>query len=100
MVRKHSVEPAQRDDDPASGDGRKRMKVPERVAQFLKDKQPARYCDDCLADQLELERRQQAQQATAALAAGSGFLREKGRCSLCGKTAKLVSAAEADSSCG
>ena len=75
---------------PADGADRKRMKVPERVAQFLKGKRPARYCDDCLADRLQLERRQQAQQATAALGAASSFLRESGTCSVCFKTAKLV----------
>ena len=99
-MREHLVKPVRRDDDPATENGRARMKVPERVARFLKNNQPARYCDDCLAYRLELAKRQQAQQATAALAAAPGFLREKGKCSSCGKAAKLVSAAEADSSCG
>ena len=72
------------------------MGVPERVEQFVRKNRPARYCDDCLAHRLELKRRQQAQQATAPLGAGPGFLRETGKCSVCGKTAKVINAVEAD----
>ena len=68
------------------------MRVPERVEQFVRENRPARYCDDCLADQLDLKRRQQAQQATAALGAGPGFRRERDTCSACGKTAQTISA--------
>jgi len=50
------------------------------------------YCDDCLADELPLKRRQQAQATTASLALTSEFSRGKRICSLCGKNNDVIHA--------
>ncbi len=63
--------------------------VPERITNFLKERESTPYCDDCLAKKLGLQRRQQAQQATSAFAQTGNFLRSKGLCFECGKD-KLV----------
>jgi hypothetical protein len=68
------------------------MTVPERVAQFLNERRPAAFSDDPVASELNLERRQQAQQATAPLGAGPGYTRVNGRCSVCWETKKVISA--------
>lgn len=59
--------------------------VPERITDFLKERENTPYCDDCIARQLGLEQRQQAQQATSALGQTGKFLRSKGLCFDCGK---------------
>jgi hypothetical protein len=65
------------------------MSIAERVNKFLTDHQPAAFCDDCLAERLQLSRRQQAHRVTSALGTTSNFSRANGRCSLCGDE-KLV----------
>jgi len=57
------------------------MTVPERISTFLTDHKGAAFCDDCLKDSLRLARRQQAQQATSALATSSSFRRQTAACS-------------------
>jgi hypothetical protein len=63
--------------------------IPERITNFLREREGTPYCDDCIAKQLGLERRQQAQQATSALGQTGKFLRSKGLCFDCNKD-KLV----------
>ena len=65
------------------------MTVPERVSTFLTDNRGKAFCDDCLKDRLRLARRQQAQQATSALATAPSFRRQTASCSRCGDE-KLV----------
>jgi hypothetical protein len=45
------------------------MTVPERVAEFLIEQRPAKFCDECIKKALNLQRHQQAQQATSGLGA-------------------------------
>ena len=65
------------------------MIVPERISAFLTQHRGEAFCDDCLKDRLQLARRQQAQQASSALAASPGFRRQTAACSCCGSE-KLV----------
>jgi hypothetical protein len=37
------------------------MTVPERVVAFLAKNRPAAFCDDCIAEQLKLTKRQEVQ---------------------------------------
>lgn len=65
------------------------MTIEERVAAFLRGHDGTNYCDDCLADEMGLEDRQQARNAAAALGASGDFDRGQRTCSVCGET-KLV----------
>lgn len=49
------------------------------------------YCDDCIAKELNLSRRQ-ANRTTSLLSATCNFCREKGVCSLCGAQRKVIEA--------
>jgi hypothetical protein len=66
--------------------------APERVALFLKAHPGTDFCDDCLRDLVELTRRQQAQQATSALSASTGFNRDRRVCSRCRSPKKVIRA--------
>ena len=66
--------------------------VPDRVKLFLRENRLARYCNACIKKKLGLKRPQQAQQATAPLDSEEGFTRERGRCSECGRTRKVIRA--------
>ncbi len=61
----------------------------DRVNAFLTVRRPNRFCDDCIAESLEFERRQDAQKATSTLETMGSFHRALGVCSMCGKE-KLV----------
>jgi hypothetical protein len=65
------------------------MSIPEQVSTFLKDRGGKAYCDDCIAKNVPLKRRQQAQRVTGALAMTGDFVREEGGCAECGAD-KLV----------
>jgi hypothetical protein len=65
------------------------LSIPERVVAFLKKHPKTPYCDDCIKENVQLKRRQQAQRVTGALATTHDFLREAGKCSECGDS-KLV----------
>ncbi len=65
------------------------MTVPERVREFLLQNRGSEYCDDCIADQLGLRRRQQAQQATSPLTGTGPFDRQDGTCCVCGRNKKV-----------
>lgn len=51
---------------------------------------PLRWCDDCLARELELPRRQQAQAITGVLEELPRYERGIGACDFCKKTSKMV----------
>ncbi len=53
------------------------MTVEERIAQFLLARPGQPYCDDCLADELAINRHQ-ARNATSALGASGRFRRNYG----------------------
>jgi hypothetical protein len=65
------------------------MTIAERVSDWLKQKKSARFCDDCIKEELNLSRRQQAFRVTSALGTTSEFERQTGDCTSCGKE-KLV----------
>jgi hypothetical protein len=64
--------------------------VPKRVAAFIAGGKPNGFCDDCIAAALKLKRRQQAQQATAALGVSREYVRRDGRCSVCGAAKTVI----------
>jgi len=65
------------------------MSVAKQVKGFLFLFQDRSFCDDCIAVELRLKRRQQAQSVTASIASTGNFRRDKGQCVTCGKE-KLV----------
>jgi len=60
------------------------MDVLDRVANALVGSRGKTFCDACLASGLILDRHQQVQQVTAALADSASFQRGFGKCSACG----------------
>ena len=62
---------------------------PQIISEWLREKKGA-YCDDCIAKQVKLPRRQQAQRATDALSQTNEFTRYSGTCSLCGSVKKVI----------
>jgi len=66
------------------------MSIAGRIANFLRDHEETPYCDDCIAKQLGLKGRQQAQQATSAFGNTGNFLRGKGLCFKCNKDRQVV----------
>ncbi len=65
------------------------MTVPERVVDFLRKRKGSSFCDDCIAEQLKLKKRQEVQPITATLALCSDFSRDKDICSSCPPSARL-----------
>lgn len=59
--------------------------VVHKVVGWLKGHLGRAYCDDCIAEKVELSRRQQAHRVTSALSATSEFSRRQGICSACGE---------------
>jgi hypothetical protein len=59
------------------------------VLEYLEESYSNRYCDDCLSIQLDIKPRQQINQICTRLNAENKVVREKGQCSLCGKTKKV-----------
>jgi hypothetical protein len=66
------------------------MTIEQTVTAFLKNHRNQDFCDDCIAEQLHLKRRQQARNSTSALGTTDDFERGGGVCSFCGKTKKEV----------
>ncbi len=66
------------------------MSILELVNTFLTVRRPSRFCDDCIAESLELSQRQTAQKATSALETTDSFHRGQGVCSMCGKEKKVI----------
>lgn len=65
--------------------------IADRIGQWLRRNRGA-YCDGCIAKQLGLSRREQANRATRALSSTSNFLRDRGTCSICGADKKVTEA--------
>ncbi len=66
------------------------MSMWERVNAFLTAQRPSRFCDDCIAESLELRQRQEAQKGSHALATTDSFHRALGICSMCGKEKTVI----------
>ena len=64
----------------------------ESVVQYLRTHVGKTFCDDCIAEQIGMNLRQQARNATAGLGKSSDFSREDGICSKCGKSKKVTKA--------
>jgi hypothetical protein len=65
--------------------------IAERLGKWLQQNRGA-YCDDCIARELQLPRRQQANRASNSLATISYFYRDRGMCSICGAEKKVIEA--------
>jgi hypothetical protein len=59
------------------------MTIAQDVATWLRQRAPAAFCDDCIAKELSLSQRQQANRVTNALGTTREFPRETGTCSGC-----------------
>jgi len=59
------------------------MTVPERISDFLSQRQERMYCDTCIQERLGFKWRQQVQLITATLAVTATFRREFNKCSTC-----------------
>ena len=64
--------------------------IARRVNAFVTAQRPRAYCDDCIADALELSRRQQSARVTGALETTNDFLREHDECAGCGSVKKVI----------
>ncbi len=65
--------------------------VAERLGHWLRQNDGA-FCDDCLAKELLLPHRQQANRAANTLSHLSNFYRDRGCCSICGAAKKVIQA--------
>ncbi len=61
----------------------------DRVSAFLTAQRPSRFCDDCIAESLELGRHE-VQKGSSALETMDSFHRALGVCSMCGKEKKVM----------
>jgi hypothetical protein len=59
------------------------MTVPQKINDFLLQRQERMYCDTCIQERLGLKWRQQVQLITATLAVTAGFRREFNKCCTC-----------------
>ena len=59
------------------------MTVPERISDFLSQRQERMYCDTCIQERLGLKWRQQVQLITATLAVTAAFQRGFNKCCTC-----------------
>jgi hypothetical protein len=59
------------------------MTVPQRISDFLSQRQERMYCDTCIQERLGLKWRQQVQLITATLAVTPAFQREFNKCCTC-----------------
>ncbi len=60
------------------------MSMPDRVNAFLTAQRPSRFCDDCISENLEVNRAD-VRKGSSALATTDSFHRALGVCSMCGK---------------
>ena len=65
-------------------------RIAERVGQFVSAHRPSLFCDDCIADQLGLSHRRQANRVTVALGNSSAFWRAVGACTACNKHKQVI----------
>ncbi len=61
----------------------------DRVNAFLTAQRPSRFCDDCIAESLELNRGD-ARKGSRALMTTDSFHRALGICSMCGKKKTVI----------
>ncbi len=66
------------------------MSTSDRVIAFLTAQRPSRFCDDCIAESLEVIGKPEVQKASKALATTDGFHRALGICSMCGKEKNVI----------
>ena len=66
------------------------MTVAEKVVEFLCAERARAHCDDCIADRLSLNRRQQAYHVTSVLGLTRDYTRKIGTCSQCKDQMKNV----------
>jgi hypothetical protein len=66
------------------------MTVFDDVRSFISRLSPEPVCDDCIGERLQLSVRQHANHKTRELAGEGGYIREKARCSLCGKEKMVI----------
>ncbi len=66
------------------------MSIPDRVNAFLTAQRPSQFCDDCIAESLEINGKPSIQEAASALATTDSFHRAWGICSMCGKKKKVT----------
>jgi hypothetical protein len=69
------------------------MTVPQRISDFLLQRQERMYCDTCIQERLGLKWRQQVQLITATLAVTSSFRREFNKCRTCEVVKQVTHAA-------
>ncbi len=66
------------------------MSTSDRVNAFLTAQRPSRFCDNCIAESLELIGKHKVWAAVSALATTDSFHRAWGICSMCGKKKKVT----------
>ncbi len=70
------------------------MSMPDRVNAFLTAQRPSQFCDDCIAESLEMngkhEVKPKVRDAACALATTDSFRRWLGICSMCGKAMQVI----------
>ncbi len=70
------------------------MSILDRVNAFLTAQRPSRFCDDCIAESLELIQKHKVKpkvrDAASALATTDSFRRWLGICSMCGKEKRVT----------
>jgi hypothetical protein len=73
------------------------MSVPERISDFLSQRQERMYCDTCIQERLGLKWRQQVQLITATLAVTTTFQREFNKCCTCEEIKQVTHAVDVSS---
>ncbi len=66
------------------------MSIPDRVNAFLTAQRPSQFCDDCIAESLEINGKPSIREAASALATTDSFHRALGVCSVCGKDKMVI----------
>jgi hypothetical protein len=66
--------------------------VPQKISEFLIQRQGRMYCDFCIQERLGLRWRQQVQLVTATLACTRLFEREPGSCCICDEHKHVIAA--------
>jgi hypothetical protein len=70
------------------------MTIPQRISDFLSQRQERMYCDTCIQERLGLKWRQQVQLITATLAVTATFRREFNKCCTCEIVKQVTNASQ------
>lgn len=62
----------------------------DSITRFLADHKPALFCDRCIADELGLSNRREANRITSTLGKSSMFWRGIGACSVCAQYKQVI----------